>query len=396
MSFKNYWGSLTPEKKKRLAFLGLVGAIFILGAIAYQFRTPERKVEKVAKVKQLSMDQDILKKSLYEENRREITKRDDKLTELQARLAELEKEQTVQSPAENSDFVKPPRGGNRQVSVLPAEPPPPLTTQAPGGTYYPQDTRSSFAPPPPPAAEQVIEYGDIAVTSGSSSTNIAGTNSDKKKDKKSVYLPPSFMAATLLSGLDAPTMEGSKGNPIPVLIRVKDLAILPNSVKADLKGCFVIAEGFGDLSTERANLRLVSLSCLSRKGESVIDQKVKGFIVDQDGKIGLRGKVVAKMGSMIARAALAGFASGVGDAVSQSYTVQSTSALGTTSSVSSSDIAQYGAATGAASALKEVSKFYLDLAKQTMPVIEIGATRNITIVIEEGTSLDIRDQGDSK
>jgi conjugal transfer pilus assembly protein TraB len=204
------------------------------------------------------------------------------------------------------------------------------------------------------------------------------------------------MAATLLSGLDAPTMEGSKGNPIPVLIRVKDLAILPNSVKADLKGCFVIAEGFGDLSTERANLRLVSLSCLSRKGESVIDQKVKGFIVDQDGKIGLRGKVVAKMGSMIARAALAGFASGVGDAVSQSYTVQSTSALGTTSSVSSSDIAQYGAATGAASALKEVSKFYLDLAKQTMPVIEIGATRNITIVIEEGTSLDIRDQGDSK
>jgi conjugal transfer pilus assembly protein TraB len=47
----------------------------------------------------------------------------------------------------------------------------------------------------------------------------------------------------------------------------------------------------------------------------VIDQKVKGFIVDQDGKIGLRGKVVAKMGSMIARAALAGFASGVGDAV---------------------------------------------------------------------------------
>lgn len=378
---------------------GLVGGIFVLGAFAYQFRAPEKKVEKVANVKPLSMEQDILKKSLYEENRREITKRDHTMTELQVRLAELEKEQPTpaQSPPENTDVVKPSRGGNHQVPVLPAEPPPPLTTQAPGGTYYPQDTRSSFAPPPPPAAEQGIEYGDISVTSGSSSsTSIAGANSDKKKDKKSVYLPPSFMAATLLSGLDAPTMEGSKGNPIPVLIRVKDLAVLPNSVKADLKGCFVIAEGFGDLSTERANLRLVSLSCLSRKGESVIDQKVKGFIVDQDGKIGLRGKVVAKMGSMIARAALAGFASGVGDAVSQSYAVQSTSPLGTTSSISSGDVAQYGAATGAASALKEVSKFYLDLAKQTLPVIEIGATRNITIVIEEGTSLDIRDQGDSK
>jgi conjugal transfer pilus assembly protein TraB len=98
----------------------------------------------------------------------------------------------------------------------------------------------------------------------------------------------------------------------------------------------------------------------------VIDQKVKGFIVDQDGKIGLRGKVVAKMGSMIARAALAGFASGVGDAVSQSYTVQSISPLGATSSVSSNDVAQYGAATGAASALKEISKFYLCKIRSTL------------------------------
>ena len=396
MSFRSWWKSLTPQKKKTLTLSGFAGAILIIGAISYQFKTPSKKVEPVAKVKQLSMEPDMLKKSLYEENRREITKRDVKLTELQARLAELEKEQPVQSSPEKKEDIQPPRGENRQAPVLPAGPPPPLTTQAaPAGTYYPQDSRNSL--PPPPVMEQIIEYGDIAVTSGASTlASITGPVTDKKKDKKSVYLPPSFMAATLLSGLDAPTMEGSKGNPIPVLIRVKDLAVLPNSVKADLKGCFVIAEGFGDLSTERANLRLVSLSCLSHKGESVIDQKVKGFIVDQDGKIGLRGKVVAKMGSMIARAALAGFASGVGDAVSQSYTVQSISPLGATSSVSSNDVAQYGAATGAASALKEISKFYLDLAKQTLPVIEIGATRNITIVIEEGTSLDIRDQGESK
>ena len=45
------------------------------------------------------------------------------------------------------------------------------------------------------------------------------------------------MAATLLSGLDAPTSEGAKGNPAPVFIRVRDLAVLPNRVKANLKGC---------------------------------------------------------------------------------------------------------------------------------------------------------------
>ena len=209
MSFRSWWKSLTPQKKKTLTLSGFAGAILIIGAISYQFKTPSKKVEPVAKVKQLSMEPDMLKKSLYEENRREITKRDVKLTELQARLAELEKEQPVQSSPEKNEDIKPPRGENRQAPVLPAGPPPPLTTQAaPAGTYYPQDSRNSL--PPPPVMEQIIEYGDIAVTSGASTlASITGPVTDKKKDKKSVYLPPSFMAATLLSGLDAPTMEGS-------------------------------------------------------------------------------------------------------------------------------------------------------------------------------------------
>jgi len=69
-----------------------------------------------------------------------------------------------------------------------------------------------------------------------------------------------------LSGLDAPTTSEAKGNPVPVLLRVKTPAVLPNSVKANLKGCFVIADGKGNLATERAELLLVSLSCLDRKG----------------------------------------------------------------------------------------------------------------------------------
>ena len=70
-----------------------------------------------------------------------------------------------------------------------------------------------------------------------------------------------------MSGLDAPTTSEAKGNPVPVLLRVKTPAVLPNSVKANLKGCFVIADGKGNLATERAELLLVSLSCLDRKGQ---------------------------------------------------------------------------------------------------------------------------------
>lgn len=55
------------------------------------------------------------------------------------------------------------------------------------------------------------------------------------------------MEATLLSGVAAPTTSAAKGNPLPVLLRIKDLAVLPNKVKANLKGCFAIAEATGNL-----------------------------------------------------------------------------------------------------------------------------------------------------
>jgi conjugal transfer pilus assembly protein TraB len=240
--------------------------------------------------------------------------------------------------------------------------------------------------------------GDIELVSNPQSQGKDPKQTDVKKNEKadSVYLPPSFMEATLLSGLDAPTVESAKGNPVPVLLRIKDLAILPNRVKADLKGCFVIAEGHGNLADERAHLRLTNLSCLSRKGQAVIDQKVKGFVVDSDGKIGLRGAVVSRMGSAIARSVLAGFFGGVGDAVKSSAVTSSVSALGTTQTIDPGQVAQAGLGSGLAQGAHELQKFYLELAKQSMPVIEVGATRNITLVVSEGVELEIKEKPGGK
>lgn len=396
MNLTEFWKNIDHRKKRSLTLAGVFGSVLVIGAIGYQLRTPDAPPPAQPKLKPLINEREMLEKSLYEENRREIGKRDVQVEGLSKRVEEIE----MQKEAERQVAMSPPlpapnneRQGEVDVMAAGATPPLPVYPPPPPGTYYPSGSIDRI--PPPPAPEQpAIEYGDISITS--SPTSIETKESDKKKESQGVYLPPSFMAATLLSGLDAPTVEDSKGNPVPVLLRVKDLAVLPNSIKADLKGCFAIAEGYGNLSTERANLRLISLSCLSRKGESVIDQKVKGFVVDQDGKIGVRGKVVAKMGSMIARSMIAGFFGGMGEALASSYTVQSTSALGTTSSVPPADIAKYGAANGVGSVFKDVSKFYLDLARQTMPVIEVGATRELTLVIEEGITLEIRNPGEKK
>jgi conjugal transfer pilus assembly protein TraB len=117
---------------------------------------------------------------------------------------------------------------------------------------------------------------------------------------------------------------------------------------------------------------------------------VKGFVVDQDSKIGLRGRVVAKMGSMIARSMIAGFFGGVGDVIRSSATTTAISPLGATQTIGAADLAKAGVGNGLASGFKDIEKFYMELAHQTMPVIEVSAAKPVTLVISEGVNLEIK------
>ena len=147
---------------------------------------------------------------------------------------------------------------DKSVSI----PPPPVASQP----VKSRDKRRSMyePPPPPPHTREQGLMGGIAFVSNSEPQK-EEENQGKKKEEQKVYLPPSFMEATLLSGLAAPTTSAGKSNPVPILMRIKDLAILPNKVKANLKGCFLIAEGVGNLADERVHARLLTLSCISRK-----------------------------------------------------------------------------------------------------------------------------------
>jgi len=411
----SFWNNLSGNQRRNVVWVGAVCAfiaVYLLGSMVMN-RGKSTLPVKSAKQATLDIEPKLLEKSQFLESQKEIAKRDDKVAELQQKLNEITREkkgdvvvppqmQTGASPSLPGDSRitatgqqqgQPQKAGSGRtvMSKQPLPPPPPIP-------------QGSISLPPLPATAQGMpagqlpsppetEIGDITIVSHSGSGKSAKVEADdKKKDTAtgSVYLPPSFMEATLLSGLDAPTTSEAKGNPVPVLLRVKTPAVLPNSVKANLKGCFVIADGKGNLATERAELLLVSLSCLDRKGQAVVDQKIKGFVVDEDGKIGLRGRVVAKMGSMIARSMLAGFFGGVGDAIKASATTMSVSPLGTTQTVDPKDIAMSGVGSGLSSGFKEIQKFYMELARQTMPVIEVGATKPVTLVISEGINLEIK------
>ena len=389
---KTIWANVTPRQKRNLVLLAMATVVLAFSLAGYLFKTRDggTVLEKSAqKKKEITLDAGLLEKSAYLEGRKEIARTEEKLSLLQKELDEIKEEKAKAVHAGSKQplpAVPKPADPSKAISYpVPPLPPPPVSSADP----------SKVGQVSKPAAGTT---GDIELVSNPQAQKQDQKAVEVKKNEKgdSVYLPPSFMEATLLSGLDAPTVESAKGNPVPVLLRIKDLAILPNRVKADLKGCFVIAEGQGNLADERAHLRLVNLSCLSRKGQAVIDQKIKGFVVDSDGKIGLRGTVVSKMGSAIARSVLAGFFGGVGDAIKSETVTSSISALGTTQTLDSGKIAQAGLGSGLAQGAHELQKFYLELAKQSMPVIEVGATRNITLVVSEGVDLEIKEKPGGK
>jgi hypothetical protein len=75
---------------------------------------------------------------------------------------------------------------------------------------------------------------------------------------------------------------------------------------------------------------------------------------------------------------------------------QSTSALGTTTTINSGQVAKYAIGGGMSEGAASLHDFYLSLAKQATPVIEVGAAKEITVIVSEGKELEIREfEGDT-
>ncbi|MBX2807141.1 MAG: conjugal transfer protein TraB [Cellvibrionaceae bacterium] len=224
----------------------------------------------------------------------------------------------------------------------------------------------------------------------------AAAMDDEDTAAEDVFLPAgSLISGVLLNGLDAATGRSARKDPFPVLVRIQKDAILPNQYTADVKECFATLSGYGELSSERAYLRGETFSCITTGGEVIeIDQAFKSYAVGEDGKAGVRGRLVSKAGSLIAKTALAGFGAGVAEAFDSSpVPVLQTGSIGATQAYQSNfsaDAARHGASKGASAALTRIADYYMDMADQIYPVIEVDAGRQIDIVITNGFALKIK------
>lgn len=251
---------------------------------------------------------------------------------------------------------------------------------------------------PPPPTQRGMEYSGVQPTNtqqqlqqpiGIQMINLSNKPVDEEDDKPqkniSHYLPAgSFATAVLLAGVDAPTGGQAKSQPVPTLLRLMDAGQLPNYWNSDVASCHVTGAAHGDIASERVHIRLEILSCVLTNGD-VVEESIKGYVAGEDGKAGLRGRLVSKQGSLIAKSLLAGVVSGVGNSITQQYQQVSTSALGNVTTVDPNKVLDAGVSTGTANALEKVADFYLERANEIYPILEVDANRIGEIVLLGGT-----------
>jgi conjugal transfer pilus assembly protein TraB len=210
------------------------------------------------------------------------------------------------------------------------------------------------------------------------------------------WLPSgAIIPARLLTGVDASTAAGQQ-MPYPVLIRLTDSAILPNDLRMNLESCVVMGAAVGDLATERVSIRTEGLSCLLKRagGLVTIDGDFKANVIGEDGRLGIRGRVVQKEGQLIARTMVAGFLSGVSEAFRPriSYAPMQLGGSDVTNNQSFSpppmqDALLAAGLSGVGKATDILARYYLSLAEKTMPVIEIPSGINVDVVVLKGLPL---------
>lgn len=248
---------------------------------------------------------------------------------------------------------------------------------------YPQAKRSEAQGPR--LVIKKVSDAEIVNKPQSAKKDEIAKNRTKERKADDLLITGSFARARLLNGVEAPTGGQANGNPVPMLLEIRDPAFLPNRYRSDVKRCMVTANATGDLSSERVLVRLDRLSCIT-ESRGAIDVKLTGYVTGEDGKTGLKARVVTRSGQAIANALLVGTLSGLGEAVSLAAQDSTTNFAGTvTNSVNNPWRAGLGE--GMQDALDRVADYYLKLADKIFPVLEVDAGRDVDIVITQSASI---------
>lgn len=219
------------------------------------------------------------------------------------------------------------------------------------------------------------------------------TNSKNDKDYEPLktadnYIPAGTMIeAATLNGLRASTSVSSMSNPDEMLIQLTDYGILPNDFRNNLKDCVIVADAYGDLSSETVKIRTSKLSCIEKETGESIETDLVGMVVGQDGYAGIKGTIVSIDQKYLANASIFGIMSGLaGIGVKDSTTYNPfTIATGAVQPMTDKQKVTNNLLQGGSNSMDKLSDYYIAHAERIQPVIEIDRGRPVTVAVLKGT-----------
>ncbi|WP_249214450.1 TraB/VirB10 family protein [Burkholderia cenocepacia] len=183
---------------------------------------------------------------------------------------------------------------------------------------------------------------------------------------RSTYCRPAPSSRSRCSTAWTPPLGGqAQSDPLSVDLEAIKPANLPNGKSLDVRGCRIVSSAWGDLSAERMMGRTQTLSCIIAGRPIEID--IKGKLIGEDGKEGVRGRLVTKQGQVLANAILAGSLGGIGQAFQQSATVTSFGGGGVAQTIDGGQVGRAAIGGGVGTAGQMLAQYYLKAADKLFP-----------------------------
>lgn len=411
------WESLDPKVKQR-AILGTVALVLLLILFSYaSSRSAEIKSKRVEaprnvttdlltgrdtsglgiegnsmqirKIREANEERDLRLDDFMKKVEQQLKKADTKLLQSEiikqgAELKNLQRQvkNNFTTQIDLATDINAQTAGSSQVTTVPVITP---TVYRESDSWRPKSEKDADIP-----SNTLKKPKKLEIKLFSAANKATEEDEGEEQAGEEIYIPAgSILSGTLIVGMDAPTNESAKSDPYPVLMRIKGEAILPNMYSMDIRECFIIGAGFGDLSSERAYVRGESISCIN-DDEEILESSIDLFAVGEDGKTGLRGRLVSKQGQILARALMAGFMEGIAGAFApqkvQAISLQPGEDAQFESLISTQALGS-AALNGTSKAVGRLADYYIKIAEGIFPVIEIDAGRRIDMINKKGMML---------
>lgn len=232
-----------------------------------------------------------------------------------------------------------------------------------GSGLEPFGSLNEPTPPPPPAAPP-------------------------KPKRMTVIVPGDSVKVKLLTGVNAPV----DGTPYPVVLELDGPITGPDGASLELGKARLIAAAQGSETDGRVLFRLADLAIRHKDGRrSVV--RVDGWIVGEDGIRGMQGKLIDKLGKLIAATAGVTFASVLGDRMdSKTSGIDINTSGNVDIDGDDFDVSSVSAFTQASDRLGQI---LLERYEKLIPVVEVLSGREVVAVFSAPVEVSLVEEDEA-